>query len=77
MKNEELVTAVELKTGKHESISHQGQVMIYLMILSEVFSNPNNCHLLVYIMKDKDKQNKSIQWLDGEISGLIQNRNIL
>lgn len=34
---EEEVTAVELKTGKYVSDSHRGQVMIYLIILGEVF----------------------------------------
>lgn len=70
-----LVTAVELKTGKSESHSHVSQVMIYLMVLKEVFKNPNDRHLLVYIMNDA--KNKQIKWLDNEIKGLIQHRNTL
>ena len=74
-KDQNQITAVELKTGKFESTSHIGQVMIYLMILGEVFQNPNNKHLLVYIMKDG--KNVPVSWIDSEIKGLIQNRNIL
>ena len=69
------VTAVELKTGKKESQSHIGQVMLYIMILDEVFKNSNSRHLLVYIMSDK--KNKAIEMIDQEAKGLIQGRNIL
>jgi CRISPR/Cas system-associated exonuclease Cas4 (RecB family) len=74
-KNQEKVTAVELKTGKYESQSHKYQVMVYLSILGEVFSNPNDKHLLVYIMNDK--QNVSIKTMDNEITSLIQQRNLI
>ena len=62
-KNNEKVTAVELKTGKYESQSHKGQVTLYLMILDEVFKNPNHQHLLVYIMNNS--KSVSITYLDN------------
>jgi len=74
-KNQQKVTAVELKTGKYESDSHKSQVRLYLMILDEVFQNSNNKHLLVYIMNDS--KNIPISMIETEACALVQNRNIL
>jgi hypothetical protein len=35
--NRDFVTALEIKTGKHHSVEHRGQVMIYSLLISERF----------------------------------------
>ena len=68
------VTAIELKTGRW-SPSHNRQLMLYIMILKEVFRDTNSDHLLVYITSEH--KNKAVQMIDQEAMKLIHNRNIL
>ena len=48
--NKEMITALEIKTGKHHSMSHRGQVMIYSLLITERFKNANPDNILLYIM---------------------------
>ena len=47
----DLVTALEIKTGKHHSVSYRGQVMIYSLLIAEHFINANPDNILLYIME--------------------------
>jgi len=48
----EWATALEIKTGKHHSMSYRGQVMIYSLLISERFKNANADNILLYIMEN-------------------------
>jgi len=50
--NKDFVTALEIKTGKHHSMEHRGQVMIYSLLISERFKNANPDNILLYIMEN-------------------------
>lgn len=50
--NNDLATALEIKTGKHHSVSYRGQVMIYSLLISERFINANPDNILLYIMEN-------------------------
>lgn len=45
-----LLTALEIKTGKYKQVSYRGQVIIYSLLISERFKNPNKDNILLYIM---------------------------
>ena len=47
---QDLATAFEIKTEKHHSTSHIGQVIIYSLLISERFVNANPENILLYIM---------------------------
>ena len=48
----DLATALEIKTGKYHSVEHRGQVMLYSLLISERFKNPNLDNILLYIMQE-------------------------
>ena len=51
-KGEEIITALEMKTGTWETGAHWGQVLIYCLLLSEwYFAKANKKNLLVYVTK--------------------------
>jgi hypothetical protein len=45
-------TALEIKTGKHKSISYRGQVLLYSLLISERFLNANPENILIFIMDE-------------------------
>ena len=51
-------TALEIKTGKHKSVSYRGQVLLYSLIISERFLKANPDNILLFIM-DENLKNPS------------------
>lgn len=51
-------TALEIKTGKHKSMSYRGQVLLYSLLISERFLNANPENILIFIM-DENLRDKS------------------
>ena len=50
----EQVTALELKTGKHKSFCHRGQVLLYNLLLKNLFKNASEDGFLLYLMLDSE-----------------------
>jgi len=44
----EMVTALELKTGREQN-AHRGQVILYHLLLTERFLNSNPKNILMYV----------------------------
>ena len=51
----DLSTVLEIKTGKHHSVSYRGQVMIYSLLISERFKNANPDNILLNNMENPVK----------------------
>ena len=51
--------------------------MLYSYLLSEIFNNPNNSHILLYIAKDTYEQTTLIKDHSNDIKALIKTRNKL
>lgn len=76
--NQELATALEIKTGKHHSVSYRGQVMIYSLLISERFKNANPDNILLYIMENPVKDGfEYLKQQKLELDSLILCRNEL
>lgn len=72
------MTALEIKTGKHMSASHRGQVLIYGLLIAERFKNANAENILLYIMKDNLKEGfQYLKAMKGELDNLVLGRNEL
>ena len=72
------MTALEIKTGKHQSVSHRGQVIIYSLLISERFIASNTENILLYIMnEDKQLAFQYIKQKKVELDQLIMKRNEL
>jgi len=52
----EMLTALEIKTGKRKSNEYRGQVIIYSLLISERFKHANPDNILLYIMDDQVKE---------------------
>lgn len=74
----ELATALEIKTGKHHSVSYRGQVMIYSLLISERFKNANSDNILLYIMENPVSEGfEYLKQQKLELDSLILGRNEL
>ena len=51
-KGRTMQTALEIKTGKYHAMEHRGQVLMYSLLISERFKNPNLDNILLYIMDE-------------------------
>ena len=76
--NNDLVTALEIKTGKHHSVSYRGQVMIYSLLIAERFKNANPDNILLYIMENPVQNGfEYLKQQKLELDSLILGRNEL
>ena len=77
-KGQSMQTALEIKTGKYHSLEHRGQVLLYSLLISERFKNPNPDNILLYIMQEPvaDGFEYLTQRYD-ELNNLILGRNHL
>ena len=50
--NDQKLTALEIKTGKHKQPSYRGQVILYSLLITERFLNSNPNNILLYIMDE-------------------------
>ncbi|CAI2368332.1 unnamed protein product [Moneuplotes crassus] len=75
-KGQEQINALELKTGRYRSASHRGQVLLYNILLDDIFKGKNKDSLLLYLMLQKHPC-EIITKVDIEVRNLLQNRNIL
>ena len=74
----EHATALEIKTGKHHSIEHRGQVMIYSLLIIERYKNANPDNILLYIMKNPVRDGfEFLKQQKRELDRLILCRNEL
>ena len=74
----DLVTALEIKTGKHHSVSYRGQVMIYSLLIAERFINANPDNILLYIMEQPVANGfEYLKQQKLELDSLILGRNEL
>lgn len=76
----ELATALEIKTGKHHSMSYRGQVMIYSLLIAERFINANPDNILLYIMEPSLTGGDGFEYLKQqklELDSLVLGRNEL
>lgn len=72
----DLSTALEIKTGKHHSVSYRGQVMIYSLLISERFKNANPDNILLYIMDNPVKDGfEYLKQQKLELDSLVLGRN--
>ena len=73
-----LATALEIKTGKHHSVSYRGQVMIYSLLIAERFKNANPDNILLYIMENPVSEGfEYLKQQKLELDSLILGRNEL
>ena len=64
----------ELKTGNREHISHQTQIILYNMLLSDKYDKRVNQGLLTYIKKDTSK---SVEATPYDMASILNGRNKL
>ena len=75
-KGRQLQTALEIKTGKYHSMEHRGQVMMYSLLISERFKNPNPDNILLYIMQEPVEDGfEYFEQRQMELNNLILGRN--
>jgi CRISPR/Cas system-associated exonuclease Cas4 (RecB family) len=67
------VFAVELKTGMYKSTSYDFQVMLYSLLIQEVYDNASANNMLVYLHEPEKTQ--LVYWSDKTLDMLIQFRN--
>lgn len=75
-KGKEQIHALELKTGRYKSISHRGQVLLYHILLEDIFQGKNKDSFLLYLMISKNPC-EIIRRVSNDVRDLLRNRNIL
>jgi hypothetical protein len=72
----EMLTALEIKTGKRKCMEYRGQVLIYSLLIAERFKHANPDNILLYIMDDNVKEGfEVIKQKKQELDALVMARN--